>query len=184
MLQTPPVGRAVRHCSALLHRKQSVVCRLLFSRAGGPDQSPGGYFLDEFRSWSKSGKQEPVVLPWCEFCGGDWETDVRTAAGRWASPVPLARPICDQIFLGQRRRARQNWWFSGDAACFCLTRFRTLSGNIGRARGPGFSACVCVWVRDATFRKMTNQNQTDTNEMATTETKYRTDLHSAEKYEY
>ena len=34
MLQTPPVGRAVRHCSALLHRKQSVVCRLLFSRAG------------------------------------------------------------------------------------------------------------------------------------------------------
>ena len=35
MLQTPPVGRAVRHCSALLHRKQSVVCRLLFSRAEG-----------------------------------------------------------------------------------------------------------------------------------------------------
>ena len=118
MLQTPPVGRAVRHCIALLHRKQSVVCRLLFSRAGRPDQSPGGYFLDELRSWSKSGNQEPVVLPWCKFCGGDWETDVRTAAGRWASPVPLARPICDQIFFGQRRRARQSWWFSGDAACF------------------------------------------------------------------
>ena len=29
---------------------------------------------------------------------------------------------------------------------------------------------------------MTNQNQTDTNEMATTETKYQTDFYSAEKY--
>ena len=35
--------------------------------------------------------------------------------------------------------------------------------------------------RDATFRKMTNRNQTDTNEMATTETKYQTDLYSSEK---
>ena len=36
-------------------------------------------------------------------------------------------------------------------------------------------------IRDAIFRKMTNQNQTDTNEMATTETKYQTDFYSAEK---
>ena len=28
----------------------------------------------------------------------------------------------------------------------------------------------------ATFRKMTNQNQTDTNERVTTETKYQTDV--------
>ena len=32
--------------------------------------------------------------------------------------------------------------------------------------------------------KMTNQNQTDTNEMATAETKYQTDFYSAEKYQY
>ena len=31
---------------------------------------------------------------------------------------------------------------------------------------------------------MTNRNQTNTNEMATTETKYQTDLYSAEKYKY
>ena len=42
----------------------------------------------------------------------------------------------------------------------------------------------CVDTRDATFRKMTNQNQTDTNEMATTETKCQTDFYSAEKYQY
>ena len=30
---------------------------------------------------------------------------------------------------------------------------------------------------------MTNQNQTDTNEMATIETKYQTDFYSAEKYQ-
>ena len=34
--------------------------------------------------------------------------------------------------------------------------------------------------RDVIFRKMTNQNQTDTNEMATIETKYQTDFYSAE----
>ena len=38
-----------------------------------------------------------------------------------------------------------------------------------------------MYVRDVIFRKMTNQNQTDTNEMATTETKYQTDFYSAEK---
>ena len=37
---------------------------------------------------------------------------------------------------------------------------------------------------DATFRKMTNRNQTDTNEIAITETKYQTDLYFAEKYQY
>ena len=31
---------------------------------------------------------------------------------------------------------------------------------------------------------MTNRNQTDTNEIATTETKYQTDFYSAEKYQY
>ena len=31
---------------------------------------------------------------------------------------------------------------------------------------------------------MANQNQTDTNEMATTETKYQTNFYSAEKYQY
>ena len=39
---------------------------------------------------------------------------------------------------------------------------------------------VCVLIRDVIFRKMTNRNQTDTNEMATIETKYQTDLYSAE----
>ena len=43
---------------------------------------------------------------------------------------------------------------------------------------------VTSYIRDATFRKMTNQNQTDTNEMTTTETKYQTDFYSAEKYQY
>ena len=38
--------------------------------------------------------------------------------------------------------------------------------------------------RDAIFRKKTNRNQTDTNEMTTTETKYQTDFYSAEKYQY
>ena len=33
-----------------------------------------------------------------------------------------------------------------------------------------------VGTRDIIFRKMTNRNQTETNEMATTETKYRTDF--------
>ena len=41
-----------------------------------------------------------------------------------------------------------------------------------------------VAARDATFRKMRNQNQTDTNETATTETKYQTDFYSVEKYQY
>ena len=36
-------------------------------------------------------------------------------------------------------------------------------------------------IRDAIFRKMINRNQTDTNEMATTETKYQADFYSAEK---
>ena len=31
---------------------------------------------------------------------------------------------------------------------------------------------------------MTNRNQTDTNEMTNTETKYQTDFYSAEKYQY
>ena len=35
--------------------------------------------------------------------------------------------------------------------------------------------------RDVIFRKMTNQNQTDTNEIATTETKYQTDFYSAKE---
>ena len=38
-----------------------------------------------------------------------------------------------------------------------------------------------VGARDATFRKMANRNQTDTNEIATTEIKYQTDFHFAEK---
>ena len=36
-----------------------------------------------------------------------------------------------------------------------------------------------VPIRDVIFRKMESQNQTDTNEMATTETKYQTDFYSA-----
>ena len=46
------------------------------------------------------------------------------------------------------------------------------------ARAPVF------WIRDATFRKMTNQNQTDTNEIVTTETKNQTDFYPAGKYQY
>ena len=38
--------------------------------------------------------------------------------------------------------------------------------------------------RDATFGKMANQNQTDSNEVATMTTKYQTDFYSAEKYQY
>ena len=41
-----------------------------------------------------------------------------------------------------------------------------------------------VGIRDATFRKMTNRNQTDTNEMATTKTEYQTDFYSSEKYQH
>ena len=41
----------------------------------------------------------------------------------------------------------------------------------------------CVRIRDATCSKMRNQNQTDTNEITTTETKYQTDFYSAEKYQ-
>ena len=37
--------------------------------------------------------------------------------------------------------------------------------------------------RDVIFINMTNQNQTDTNEMATTEIKYQTDFYPAEKYQ-
>ena len=35
--------------------------------------------------------------------------------------------------------------------------------------------------RDAIFRKITNRNQANTNEIATTETKYETDFYSSEK---
>ena len=38
-------------------------------------------------------------------------------------------------------------------------------------------AYICT--RGAIFRKFSNRNQTDTNEMATTETKYQTDFYSA-----
>ena len=41
-----------------------------------------------------------------------------------------------------------------------------------------------VSLRDAIFRKKTDRNQTDTNEMATTESKYQTNFYSAEKYQY
>ena len=37
------------------------------------------------------------------------------------------------------------------------------------------------WIRDAIFRKITNRNQTNANEIATTETKYQTDCYSSEK---
>ena len=43
---------------------------------------------------------------------------------------------------------------------------------------------VILSPRGAIFRKMTNRNQTNTNEMATTETKYQTDFYFAEKYQY
>ena len=39
-------------------------------------------------------------------------------------------------------------------------------------------------IRDVIFRKMTNRNQTDTNETAIIETKDQTDLYSAEKYQH
>ena len=58
----------------------------------------------------------------------------------------------------------------------------------GGRRGAAMRAPVrrpqSVRTRDAIFRKMINQNQTGTNEMATTETKYQTDFHSAEKYQH
>ena len=37
---------------------------------------------------------------------------------------------------------------------------------------------------DAIFRKITNRNQTDTNEMTTIETKDQTNLYSSEKHQY
>ena len=46
---------------------------------------------------------------------------------------------------------------------------------------------LCAWsvsTRDAIFRKMANRDQTDTNEMATTKTKYQTNFYSAPKYQY
>ena len=51
-----------------------------------------------------------------------------------------------------------------------------MGGDIGGWQGHGPS--------DAIFRKITNRNQTDTNEMATEETKYQTDFYSAKKYQY
>ena len=50
----------------------------------------------------------------------------------------------------------------------------------GRKKGHWCLLNGCSTLRDATFTKMTNQNQTDTNEIATTETKYQTDFYSAE----
>ena len=41
-----------------------------------------------------------------------------------------------------------------------------------------------ILIRDAIFTKITNRNQTDTNEIATTETKYQADFYSSEKYQY
>ena len=60
---------------------------------------------------------------------------------------------------------------------------------VGRGAGSGGGGLVSrlvsrIGTRYATFRKMTNQNRTDTNEMATTKTKYQTDFYSAEKYQY
>ena len=46
----------------------------------------------------------------------------------------------------------------------------------------GYCRYSYILHRDAIFRKMTNRYQTDTNEIATTETKYLTDLYSSEKY--
>ena len=62
-----------------------------------------------------------------------------------------------------------------------------IQSTIALSRGPDsltnqYPDTVCI--RDAIFRKMTNQNQTDTNAMATTETKYQTDFYSAQKYQY
>ena len=54
----------------------------------------------------------------------------------------------------------------------------------GRGLASQWEAAAEVPIRDAIFRKMTNRNQTDTNEMTTTETKYQTDFYSAEKYQY
>ena len=41
-----------------------------------------------------------------------------------------------------------------------------------------------VVIRDVILRKIAIQNQTDTNEMVTTETKYQTYFYSSEKYHY
>ena len=41
-----------------------------------------------------------------------------------------------------------------------------------------------VAARDVIFRKITNRNQTDTNEMTNTETKFQTNFYSAQKYQY
>ena len=53
-------------------------------------------------------------------------------------------------------------------------------GRRGTGRGFGWSAGC----RDAIFRKIINLNQTDTNEMATAETKYQTDFYSAQTYQH
>ena len=63
--------------------------------------------------------------------------------------------------------------------CFGSSKAKLPTWGIAGRRGHGI-----VQTRDAIFKKITNQNQTDTNEMATTETKYQTDFYFAQKYQY
>ena len=70
---------------------------------------------------------------------------------------------------GSRHRASDN---SGSEGRYLLYPHRLIQGAFR----------VLSLTRDAAFRKMPNRNQTDTNEMATTETKYQTDFYSSEKY--
>ena len=56
--------------------------------------------------------------------------------------------------------------------------------RLKRQHTRAFGVRIHPRIRDVIFRKIKNRNQTDTNEMATTETIYQTDSHTAEKYQY
>ena len=63
MSQIPLVDGVARSRSASLGSIKSFTSLHLFSRAGGPDQCPGGYFLSEIRRLSKSSTLYVVRYP-------------------------------------------------------------------------------------------------------------------------
>ena len=65
-----------------------------------------------------------------------------------------------------------------------LSSVKWLNGDTNHAADTSMVMTVAIGDSDATFGKMTNQNQTDTNEIATMESKYQTDFYFAEKYQY
>ena len=56
--------------------------------------------------------------------------------------------------------------------------------SLNKVRPNDLNGRICeaaISARDVIFRKITNQNRTDTNEIATRETKYQTNFYSSKK---